>query len=107
MVALTIEKFHHCPFLLVLKRTACYCDHRACWVPLDLAEDHGGVNGDRVLVLVVFHQDQSALLVRDAETHWRLLGVHLCFLEPVDAGQGDAGGEEVFGLNDALQALET
>ena len=106
VVAFAIKKLDNSPLLLILQGAASNRDDGAGRVPLDLAEYHGSINGNRVLVFIIFHEDESALLVGDAESNWGFIGVHLGLVEPVDAGQRDVGGQEVFGLYDALQSLQ-
>lgn len=104
MVSFAVKKLDDGSFLLILKWTACNCDYCTGRIPLDFAQDHGRVHRDRVVVFVIFHQYQSALLIRNAKPDWSLFWVHDWVFVPIDTCQGNARLEEILWLYNPLEA---
>ena len=103
MVAFTVEKLDYGPLLFVLKGASGHCNYRTSWVPFDLAQNHAGIHSNRVVILVILHEDQSSLLIRNAKSDWSLFRVHDRVFVPVDSCQGNAWLQEILRLHDPLE----
>lgn len=66
MISFAIEKFDYSSFLFILKGASSDSYHCSSRIPFDLAKNHRSINRNWVFIFVVFHQDQSALLISDA-----------------------------------------
>lgn len=66
MVALAIKKFNNRSLFLILKRASSNSYHGPSGIPPNFSEYHGCINGNGILIFVIFHEDESALLICDA-----------------------------------------
>lgn len=103
MCALPIEELHNPSFVLIFEGTASCSNDGAGGVPLEFGEDHGGVDSNRVIIFIIAHEYESALLVPDAQPHRGVIGQHVGLLEPVHPRQGQVRVQVVLRLNDTLQ----
>jgi len=63
MISLTVEKFYNCSFLFVLQGASSNSYHCSSWIPFDLAQNHRSIHSYWILVFVIFHKNESALLI--------------------------------------------
>lgn len=107
MISLTIKKLDNCSFLFIFQRTSCNCDDGSYWVPFNFAEYHWSINCNWIFILIIFHQNESSLLVCNTQANRTFLRIHYCILIPVNSSERNHRFEEVIWLYDSLQTSHT